>query len=291
MFDGLGVDKDFLDNGAMMGFSNLENMGNLDNMGEMLQRIPEEYRDKAEEMFDQEMSNMGGPVDFKLWIKLINLQREFNDRVAPGWEKDLKQEKFNYWTAILDETVEVVGSKHWKWWKDSDRMNQVDWDNVNVELIDLFHFLLSVSIQHKQQDIIFMTLIAYEKNLEDSKIKIRDEKFFDEFWNEFLMAVWQKSLPLLVVKWCEFFYRSGGDFQSLTRSYFIKNALNHIRQEFGYAEGKYKKMWRNPNNPSILVEDNVVAGLLLNGTENLTEDTVTEMQDTLRRYYLEFIVI
>ncbi len=282
-FDGLGIDKDFLNSGIPM------NMGNLDGVQDMINKMPGEQQDDISRLFEKEMGDVGGPVSFKLWMKIISLQKEFNSRVAPGWETDTEQEQFNYWTAILDETMEVVGSKHWKWWKDKDKLNTIDWENVNVEMVDLFHFILSISLQFKHQDTIFMTLIAYEKQKEDNQLKGKED-FFDDFWMEFLMAVWQKSLPLIIVKWCEFFYRSGADFKSLTRDYFIKNALNHIRQEFGYASGKYKKMW--PSLDSSVQEDNVVAGLLLKEKFNdPTEDSFEEMTQILRLYYLEHIAV
>jgi hypothetical protein len=105
------------------------------------------------------------------------------------------------------------------------------------------------------------------------------------------MAVWQKSLPLAIVKWAEFWYRSGGNYKTLVRDYFIKNALNHIRQEFGYNKGAYQKMWKHPNDPTKLVEDNVVAGLLLKGTQEITGDSLKEMETTLRNYYLQYVAI
>jgi dimeric dUTPase (all-alpha-NTP-PPase superfamily) len=191
--------------------------------------------------------------------------------------------------AILDETVEVLGSRHWKWWKNSDKMNQVDWDNVQVELIDIFHFLLSTAVQQKQQDSIFMMLMTLDN--EKNPFPVKDDKFFDDFWSEFLMAVWQKSLPLVIVKWIEFWYRSGGTYKSLAQNYFIKNALNHIRQEFGYGQGAYQKMWKHPNDPTKLVEDNVVAGILLKSDEDITSDSLKEMENTLRNYYLQYVAL
>ncbi len=285
-FTGLGIDEDFLNNGTPI---NLDNLGSLDGAKNMLGGMSTEQRDQISDVFNQEMSSV---IDFKLWVKIIELQKKLNNRVSPEWEADTKQEKYDTWMAILDETVEVLGSKKWKWWKDTAELGSIDWDNVQVELIDIFHFMLSISIQLKQQDSIFMTLMAFQKNKLDGKSAgFNQQEFFDKFWSEFLMAVWQKSIPLVVVKWCEFYYLSGGDFNNLVRDYFIKNALNHIRQEFGYSSGKYQKMWRHPSNPSKLVEDNVVAGELLKSTSDLTEDSVTEMEKVLRKYYLEFVSI
>ncbi len=285
MFNGLGIDKEFLDTGMSM------DLGNLDGMQQIIDSMPKEAGDSIGELFNAEMSQT---LDFKLWLKVIQLQKTFNNRVSPEWETDVNQEKYLTWVAILDETMEVIGSRAWKWWKDTSNLGRIDWDNVRVELIDIFHFMLSISLQLKQQDSIFMTLVALEKNQLEQPFKTHDDKFFEDFWNEFLMAVWQKSIPLVIVKWVEFWYRSGGNYNILIRDYFIKNALNHIRQEFGYASGNYQKLWRHPANPSKLVEDNVVAGELLKNNEtiiNLTENSIVEMQDVLRKYYLEFVTV
>lgn len=289
-FNGLGVDEDFMKSGIPM------NLGNLDGMQDMIDKMPTDQKDAIGEAFNQEMSSV---IDFRLWKKMIDLQKDINVRVAPDWESDVDQSKYDFWMAILDETAEVLGSKQWKWWKDTDSFGEVDWDNVQVELIDIFHFMLSISLQTKQQDSIYMTLMALEKVEQDGLPSIgpvRTQAFFDDFWNDFIMAVWQKSIPLVIVKWVEFWYRSGGTFNTLVRDYFIKNALNHIRQEFGYAGNQgqgYQKMQPHPDDPSKIVEDNVVAGILLKEKFSgaIEIDDMEKMQDILRNYYLEYVAI
>jgi dimeric dUTPase (all-alpha-NTP-PPase superfamily) len=46
----------------------------------------------------------------------------------------------NYNRAQIHESVELEDSLPWKWWKD---MDQIDWDNIRVELIDELHFWVS----------------------------------------------------------------------------------------------------------------------------------------------------
>ncbi len=284
-WDGLGIDKGVLDGGLPM------NVGNLDGMQDMIKSMSEEHGDIISDSLDSEMSQI---IDFKLWKKLIELQKTFNNEVSPSWEADTHQQEYDSWMAILEETVEVLGSKKWKWWKNTENMGEVDWDNVQVELIDIFHFMISISVQLKQQDSIFLTIMAIESGKGTSGFQVdRTQAFFDDFWNEFIMAVWQKSIPLVIVKWVEFWYRSGGNFETLVRDYFIKNTLNRNRQEFGYKSGQYQKMQRHPNDPSKKVEDNVVAGILLREkfSKNITVDSLTEMQYILRKYYLEYVAV
>jgi hypothetical protein len=146
----------------------------------------------------------------------------------------------------------------------------------------------------KQQDTIFMSLVTLELDSESKREltgRVQDDDFFNEFWEQFLMAVWSKNLSLVVVKWVEFYYRSGGSYTDLVRYYFTKNALNHIRQEFGYSEGTYQKMWPHPKESSTKVEDNVAAGILLDNIVEINKDSVEEMQKILRQYYLENLAI
>ncbi|MEO2160588.1 MAG: dUTPase, partial [bacterium] len=128
-------------------------------------------------------SEISGVVDFELWQETVDIQKKFNDLVAAGWNSRTPEtsEKFDFWMAILDETVEVLGSRHWKWWKKGKDVGEVDWDNVRVELVDLFHFILSICIQHDSETILFQQLVNMEMNNENQKIK--DDDFFKDFWD------------------------------------------------------------------------------------------------------------
>lgn len=223
-------------------------------------------------------------LDRALWDETIHLQKQFNESVAPGW---LKADKYDFWMAILDETVEVLGSKHWKWWKDKRNFGNIDWQNIEVEMVDLFLFILSLSIKEELEDIFYVTLASAEltQNQQDSKNKIpvRDDKFFSDFWEHFLTAVSLKTTPLVIIKWVEFWYRSGGTSERLLRQFRVKAALNDIRQEFGYASGKYKKDWGG-------VEDNVVAWKLANEMP-LDINLLPKLTESLRVYYLEKVAL
>ena len=46
----------------------------------------------------------------------------------------------NYNRAQIHESIELEDSLPWKWWKD---MDEIDWENIRVELIDELHFWVS----------------------------------------------------------------------------------------------------------------------------------------------------
>lgn len=238
-----------------------------------------------EEIMDSELN---GIIDYKLWKETVDIQKDFNDFVAPGWLTDKNNEKYNYWMAILDETVEVLNSKHWKWWKNPNEMGNVDWDNIQVELIDLFHFILSLCIQQEATTVIFSQLMNLEMNKDKLKLK-RDGKYFEDFWHTFLMAVQMKNLPLVAVSWGDFWFRAGGDVNILFKEYRIKAALNNIRQEFGYgAKNTYQKIWARADGTKA--EDNVIAWELSQDIE-LNENTVEEITKVLREHYLKYVAL
>jgi hypothetical protein len=192
--------------------------------------------------------------------------------------------------ATLDEVVEVLNSKHWKWWKDNEKLGEIDWENVRVELIDIFHFMLSMSIQINTDSLIYMNLVGYESGDEHLK-KTEQDDFFKDFWDQMLLASYMKSLPLLIARWIDFWYRAGGNAEMLFREYYIKAALNLIRQDFGYNQNKkYIKMWPHPKDKTKTVEDNVVAHYLATDIE-ISRDTLLELKTKLNKYYLENVSI
>ena len=47
-----------------------------------------------------------------------------------------------YQEAIADEVKELKGELLWKWWS----KNEIDLENIQIELIDILHFLISAMI-------------------------------------------------------------------------------------------------------------------------------------------------
>ena len=64
--------------------------------------------------------------------------------------------------------------------------------------------------------------------------------------------------------------------------------MNSIRQEFGYNEKKYQKMWTDEHGRKV--EDNVIAWKLAEDLE-LNENTTKEIQQRLRDWYLKYVAI
>ena len=84
------------------------------------------YMDKLENIFElQEQLNKRIGVDMS----------EMNDDERSKWI-------LNYVRAMQQELAELTDSVPWKWWA---KYQEFDKQNAKVEIVDLFHFLISLA--------------------------------------------------------------------------------------------------------------------------------------------------
>ncbi len=78
--------------------------------------------------------------------ELFNLQENLNERIGVSVRNLSEEEQvrwlLNYSRAIQQETAELIDSVPWKWWA---RYQEFDKQNARVEVVDLFHFLISAA--------------------------------------------------------------------------------------------------------------------------------------------------
>ncbi len=78
--------------------------------------------------------------------ELFRLQRALNERIGVRTETLTREERItwvlNYCRAMSQEIAELTDSVPWKWWA---RYQQFDEQNARVEVVDLFHFLISLA--------------------------------------------------------------------------------------------------------------------------------------------------
>lgn len=74
------------------------------------------------------------------------MQRALNERIGVHTDALSDEEKtrwlLNYCRAMTQEIAELTDSVPWKWWA---RYQQFDEQNARVEVVDLFHFLISAA--------------------------------------------------------------------------------------------------------------------------------------------------
>ena len=79
--------------------------------------------------------------------EMFRMQAELNQRIGvkPGAEmSEEEQHKWilNYTRAMTRELAELTDSVPWKWWA---KYQKYDKQNARVEVVDLFHFLMSLA--------------------------------------------------------------------------------------------------------------------------------------------------
>jgi dimeric dUTPase (all-alpha-NTP-PPase superfamily) len=74
------------------------------------------------------------------------MQKALNERIGVKTEAMSEEEKakwlLNYCRAMTQELAELTDSVPWKWWA---KYQKFDEQNARVEVVDLFHFLISAA--------------------------------------------------------------------------------------------------------------------------------------------------
>ena len=78
--------------------------------------------------------------------ELFRMQRSLNERIGVHTydmsDEDKVKWTLNYCRAMTQEIAELTDSVPWKWWA---KYQKFDQQNARVEVVDLFHFLISLA--------------------------------------------------------------------------------------------------------------------------------------------------
>ena len=78
--------------------------------------------------------------------KIFEQQKALNNRIGVNTEEMSAEDKaqwvLNYTRAMQQEIAELIDSVPWKWWA---KYQEFDEQNAKVEVVDLFHFLISIA--------------------------------------------------------------------------------------------------------------------------------------------------
>lgn len=198
----------------------------------------------------------------KAIAECMQLQKSFNEVVNPDWKKA----GYNWRRAIWTEAAELLDHLHWKWWKDVNAT--VDKKQALLEVVDIFHFILSDRIidNRTSNDLTASYIWAQRHtyaNTHEKKLKQVEELVVlcldkQNYEAAFFQVVVALDIPL----------------EDLLKYYLGKNALNKFRQANGYKECTYIKQWTVEAFPHP-VEDNVVLESIIEGADTiLTYDAI-----------------
>ncbi|HEC1748915.1 TPA: dUTPase, partial [Campylobacter lari] len=95
---------------------------------------------------------------------MLELQQKLNDDTnGIGWENGYTKEGklISFRRCIYMECAELIDSFAWKHWKSIH--TPANWDNVCIEIVDIWHFILSLILEeYKEKQINDKNFIAEE---------------------------------------------------------------------------------------------------------------------------------
>lgn len=206
---------------------------------------------------------------------MLEMQNKMNRTVHPNWEK----QGWDYMRAAALETAEAVEHHGWKWWK----AQKKDIPQLQMELIDIWHFYLSRYLQLEEGD----ELKALKVVMSDLNA-MADNVVFDKRIYYFKDLGTLDKLDLMAGLACakrfslSLFFSVCQDVdltvENIYEQYVQKNTLNIFRQAKGYKEGKYHKEWFG-------LEDNVCLVDIALKLDSKDEKYAQKIWDGLEEYY------
>lgn len=174
--------------------------------------------------------------------------------------------------AMAVEAVEALEHYGWKWWK---AKPEPDVAQIQLELVDIWHFAMSLVLSNQGGAIPETTKIIWEyfEKLEENPdvygeiSTVHTETLFD-----LLIGSAGIQRQLNGPAFNTLMKRFDLDWNKLYTMYIGKNVLNLFRQANGYKDGTYIKFWGNK-------EDNEVLASLMERNPNATPDQLMELLD------------
>lgn len=222
--------------------------------------------------------------------EMFALQQKLNDETnGIGWENGYTKNNrlINWKRCIYMESAELIDSFSWKHWKSIDKAT--DWENATVEIVDIWHFVMSLLLEDYK--------VNGKGNLDRLVSDVLDVQGFEAFTKEPISNQSADTMELindieniihettgfeldlfdgLLRNYFALARKCGVNLKILYKFYVAKNVLNQFRQDHGYKEGTYKKVWNGK-------EDNEVMLGFLEGDEAPTiHDLYSKLENAYR---------
>ena len=211
-------------------------------------------------------------------LQMLELQQQLNDATnGLGWEDGLTKngKPIDWKRCTYLECAELIESYPWKHWKNIDA--RPDYANIKIEAVDIWHFIMSQGLEdYKKGNLGSIETLANNINSLSNFNEFSGElkEHFKDYYEQ--IAVVEALMKILFCggsteKLMEAFIhvalQSGLNLDTLYTLYVGKNILNQFRQDHGYKEGTYIKIWNGE-------EDNVTMQSILEKNENVTPDAL-----------------
>ena len=195
--------------------------------------------------------------------QMLSMQDAMNSRVSETW----RDNNYEWYRAIWVECAEMLDHHGWKWWKHQ----EIDVAQVQLELVDIFHFGLSLRLMTGASVATIAQQLTNEINTRSTQtdFKLALEQLASA-------AVTERSFSGVAFADCLALIDM--DLNELFRQYVGKNTLNFFRQDHGYKDGSYIKVWHGE-------EDNEVLASVVNELDPSADDFQQQLYQALEAKY------
>jgi len=221
-------------------------------------------------------------------LLMLQLQNQLNDATnGEDWVKGITKNNktINWKRCIYMECAEMIDSFPWKHWKNIEVAP--DWENHQIEVVDVWHFIMSLAIEEYSQTLRggvedvandISEMEAFSKIDTDATKFAEPDEVIAKVENIMRIVLTKDKLDLesLLAEFFDLVVMSGLNLDALYRLYVGKNILNQFRQDHGYKDGSYVKVWDGE-------EDNVVMKRIWEEKSDITPE---ELYRELSKYYL-----
>ena len=187
-------------------------------------------------------------------LQMLELQQELNNSTnGIGWENGMtKNGKVIDWKRCTYlECAELIESYPWKHWKNIDA--KADYANIKIEAVDIWHFIMSQGLEdYKNGNLGNIETLSNNicslnnfKLFED-KVQEHNKNYYEQIAivEELIRILFcNESTEKLMSAFIDVAMQSGLNLDTLYTLCVGKNILNKFRQEHGYKDGTYIKIW------------------------------------------------
>ncbi len=184
---------------------------------------------------------------------MLSMQAKMNSKVDPAWVSAA----YPYMRAVVIEAAEAIEHHGWKWWK----KQTMDLPQLQMELIDIWHFMLSeLLLTHTDNEENAFKVLMAQIAVDDAEAEL----IFDARVYQINQLTTLEKLELLIGTSVSrrveigLFAAIMSDcqlgWQDVYAQYVSKNVLNFFRQDHGYKEGTYRKIWQDREDNEHLVD-------------------------------------
>lgn len=181
---------------------------------------------------------------------MLEMQSGMNAKVNPNWV----DAAYPYLRAVVVEGAEAIEHHGWKWWK----KQECEQEQLQMELVDIWHFTLShILLEHQgDEKAAFAELKTLSKagNIIDFDKKSININKLDALSKLELCIGLACAGRVSIVLFEALLQDCQMDWNELFCQYVGKNVLNFFRQDHGYKEGTYEKIWDGREDNEHLVD-------------------------------------